>query len=147
MRITDGHLDAYTKAVEDAVRFVEQHGPQLMVHAFVDHAAMLAYSFQLYADSNAIRQHWAISDPHIQQVMGHCEVVALDVYGCPDDDIANLPNPDSGITVQIVPHLTGFLRTGDSLPGRDIEVAGDPSGRGVGGVTSMVGRAPPRSTL
>ncbi len=71
MRITDGHLDGFRRAIAQAVAFAHEHGPQLMVEVFIDEERMLAHSFQLYRDSDAIRTHWRLSDPYIREVMEH----------------------------------------------------------------------------
>lgn len=36
MRITEGHRAEFIAAVQRAVAFVEEHGPQLMVQVFLD---------------------------------------------------------------------------------------------------------------
>ncbi|MFF3289194.1 hypothetical protein [Streptomyces sp. NPDC003023] len=88
MRITDGHLEGFREAIARAVDFAEQHGPQLMVQTFVDEERMLAHSFQLYRDSDAVRLHWKLADPYIQEVMEHCRVEHFEVFGEPDADVA-----------------------------------------------------------
>src|SRR5690606_17228328 len=87
MRIFDGHLDEFRTVNQRAVEFVEQNGPQLMVQNFVDEPTMLAHSFQLYPDSAAILTHWNLSDPYIRDVMLHCSVERLRIYGEPDDTV------------------------------------------------------------
>jgi hypothetical protein len=69
MRITEGHLEGFRHAVEKAVAFVEEHGPQLAVQVFIDEERLVAHSFQLYPDSAAIVRHWSLSDPYIREVM------------------------------------------------------------------------------
>ncbi|MEV5317998.1 hypothetical protein AB0K92_10100 [Streptomyces sp. NPDC052687] len=88
MRITDGHLEGFRDAIASAVAFAERHGPQLMVETFVDEERMLAHSFQLYRDSEAVRVHWKLADPYIQDVMKHCRVERFEVFGEPDADVA-----------------------------------------------------------
>ncbi|MFF8830866.1 hypothetical protein [Streptomyces sp. NPDC015131] len=88
MRITDGHLAGFREAIAQAVAFAEQHGPQLMVQTFIDEQRMLAHSFQLYRDSEAVRTHWKLADPHIQEVMKHCQVDRFEVFGQPAPDVA-----------------------------------------------------------
>ncbi|MGH4030965.1 hypothetical protein ACQB60_18735 [Actinomycetota bacterium Odt1-20B] len=112
MRITDGHLDDFRDAIAQAVAFVEEHGPQLMVEVFIDEERMLAHSFQLYGDSDAIRTHWRLSDPYIREVMEHCTVQHFEVFGDPDDDIvAALRTPDGApFPFGLTPRLTGFTR-------------------------------------
>lgn len=112
MRITEGHLDEFKQAIDESVRFVEQHGPQLMVQVFVDDEAMLAHSFQLYADSAAIRRHWALSAGVIDGVMEHCTVERLDLYGEPDDTVARgLNGALADVPRRILGRHTGFVRT------------------------------------
>lgn len=114
MRISDGHLDAFKQANRDAVEFVERHGPQLMVQVFVDEPNMLGHSFQLYPDSAAILTHWQLSDPYIQDVMRHCTVERLRIYGEPDDTVLRrLPTmaPDD-LDWAIVPRHVGFVHLG-----------------------------------
>lgn len=112
MRITDGHLDGFRHAIARAVAFTEEHGPQLMVEVFIDEERMLAYSFQLYRDSDAIRDHWRLSDPYIREVMEHCTVRHFEIYGEPDDDImAALKTPDGeSFPLTHTPRLVGFTR-------------------------------------
>lgn len=112
MRITDGRLDEFKDAVREAVEFVEEHGPQLMVDVFIDEERMLAYSYQLYRDSDAIREHWRLSDPYICGVMEHCEVESFEVHGHPDDAVRESLRPmaDSGTPVTITERATGFAR-------------------------------------
>lgn len=88
MRITDGHLESFRSAIARAVDFAERHGPQLTVQTFVDEERMLAHSFQLYRDSDAVRLHWKLADPYIQEVMEHCRVEHFEVFGEPDADVA-----------------------------------------------------------
>ncbi|MBM7169642.1 hypothetical protein JQK87_14695 [Streptomyces sp. G44] len=112
MRITDGHLDGFRHAIARAVAFTEEHGPQLMVEVFIDEERMLAHSFQLYRDSDAIRAHRELSDPYIREVMEHCTVRHFEIYGEPDDDImAALKTPDGeSFPVTHTPRLVGFTR-------------------------------------
>ncbi|MFH8931057.1 hypothetical protein [Streptomyces pristinaespiralis] len=112
MRITDGHLDGFRHAIARAVAFAQENGPQLMVEVFVDEERMLAYSFQLYRDSDSIRTHWRLSDPYIREVMEHCTVQHFEVFGHPDADIvAALKTPDGGsFPFSVSPRLAGFNR-------------------------------------
>lgn len=113
MRVTDGHLDAFKDAIRRSVQFAEQHGPQLMVQVFLDEPAMLAHSFQLFADSAAVRRHWELADHVIGEVMAHCSIDGFDVYGEPDSIVARglhgaLPD---GVPFQMLGRHVGFLRT------------------------------------
>lgn len=112
MRITDGHLGEFQDAVRRAVEFVEEHGPQLMVDVFIDEERMLAHSYQLYRDSDAIREHWRLSDPYIRGVMEHCEVERFDVHGHPDDAIREglRPMAEGGTPLSITRRTAGFAR-------------------------------------
>ena len=111
MRIADGHLGDFRRAIRDAVDFVERHGPQLMVQTFIDENAMRAVSYQLYADSPSILRHWQLSDPHIRKVMEHCTVERFEVYGEPDDAVlCGLKEMLDDGRASIMPRLAGFLR-------------------------------------
>ncbi|QNP63113.1 hypothetical protein [Streptomyces genisteinicus] len=112
MRITDGHLAGFREAVTQAVTFARDHGPQLMVEVFVDEERMLAHSFQLYRDSDAVRTHWRLSDPYIRGVMDHCTVQHFEVFGDPDDDILTALRTPGGesFPFTVSPRLTGFNR-------------------------------------
>lgn len=119
MRITEGHLEEFRAAIRRSVEFVEANGPQLMVQVFIDEEAMLAHSFQLYADSAAILRHWELSDHVISDVMRHCTVERLEMYGEPDRAVADGLR---GAVADHVPHSTlarhiGYLR----CPGRPID--------------------------
>ncbi|SDK96593.1 hypothetical protein [Streptomyces indicus] len=112
MRITEGHLDAFRAAIARAVDFAEQHGPQLMVQTFIDEERLLAHSFQLYADSDAVRLHWKLADPYIREVMEHCTVEGFEVFGTPDADVtegirAAVAPP---ATLTFAPRIAGFVR-------------------------------------
>ena len=102
----------------NAVEFVEAHGPQLMVEAYVDEAQGRAYSFQLYPDSASIRAHWQMSDPYIRDVMEHATVERLDIYGDPDPSVMQRIQgfSEAGIVVTVTPKLTGFHRLASPAP-------------------------------
>ncbi|MFC7924363.1 hypothetical protein [Streptomyces cinereoruber] len=112
MRITDGHREDFRSAVVRAVAFAERHGPQLLVQTFVDEERMLAHSFQLYRDSDAVRTHWKLADPYIQEVMKHCRVEHFEVFGEPDADVAagvrSALGDQCGLTSG--PRVAGFIR-------------------------------------
>jgi hypothetical protein len=118
MRVTEGHLEGFRSAVEKAVAFVEEHGPQLAVQVFIDDERLVAHSFQLYPDSAAIVRHWSLSDPYIREVMEHCTVERLEMYGEPEDDVvgdAFRPDVAGDVPRTVVPRLIGFVRsTGDA---------------------------------
>ncbi|MFE0733902.1 hypothetical protein [Streptomyces sp. NPDC058855] len=117
MHITDGHLDAFRDAVSQAVAFAEQHGPQLMVQTFVDEERMRAHSFQLYRDSDAVRVHWKLADPFIQDVMRHCRVERFEVFGEPDADVAAGVRAALGeqCALTFSPRIAGFVRFATGL--------------------------------
>ncbi|MDI3389508.1 hypothetical protein QIS99_25425 [Streptomyces sp. B-S-A8] len=119
MRITDGHIDGFRHAIAQAVAFAQEHGPQLMVEVFIDEERMLAHSFQLYRDSDAIRAHWRLSDPYIREVMEHCTVQHFEIFGEPDHDIvAALKTPDGGsFPFTLSPRLAGFNHLEVAGPG------------------------------
>ncbi|MEV0528903.1 hypothetical protein AB0I66_36335 [Streptomyces sp. NPDC050439] len=112
MRITEGHLTAFKKAIAQAIAFTGEHGPQLMVDVFIDEERMLAHSFQLYADTEAIRTHWKISDPYIRSVMEHCTVEYFEIFGDPEPDIVTAVSTPDGDPIKFThsPRLTGFNR-------------------------------------
>ncbi|MER6144675.1 hypothetical protein ABT174_32305 [Streptomyces sparsogenes] len=112
MCIADGHLDGFRHSIAQAVAFAQEHGPQLMVDVFIDEERMLAHSFQLYRDSDAIRAHWRLSDPYIREVMEHCAVQHFEIFGAPDHDVvAALKTPDGeSFPFAISPRLAGFNR-------------------------------------
>jgi hypothetical protein len=113
MRITEGHLDEFRAAVERGVAFVEEHGPQLAVQVFIDDERLLAHSFQLYPDSAAIAEHWRLSDPYIAEVMEHCSVERLEMYGEPEEDVVGdvfRPDVAGDVPRSVVPRLIGFVR-------------------------------------
>lgn len=114
MRITEGHLEGFRRAVEKAVAFVEEHGPQLAVQVFIDDERLIAHSFQLYPDSAAIVAHWSLSDPYIREVMEHCTVERLEMYGEPEEDVvgdAFRPDVAGDVPRTVVPRLIGFVRS------------------------------------
>ncbi|MFI7316875.1 hypothetical protein [Streptomyces venezuelae] len=112
MRITEGHLEDFRSAITQAIAFAEQHGPQLMVETFVDEERLLAHSFQLYQDSDAVRLHWKLADPYIQEVMKHCQVERFEVFGEPDDDVVTGVRSALGeqCTLTFSPRIAGFVR-------------------------------------
>lgn len=110
MRIADGHLEQFEEAVQRAVAFVEEHGPQLMVQVFLDEDRRLAHSFQLYRDSEAVLAHWKLSDPYIREVMEHCSIQSFETYGEISDEVLDglRAGPVGEVTVRQA--LTGFTR-------------------------------------
>ncbi|MET9862273.1 hypothetical protein ABZY93_23775 [Streptomyces smyrnaeus] len=116
MRINDGHLDGFRDAIARAVDFAQQHGPQLMVETFVDEEQMLAHSFQLYRDSDAVRLHWQLADPYIKEVMEHCRVERFEVFGEPDADVVESVRSALGDQCPLTfsPRIAGFVRFAES---------------------------------
>ncbi|MEV5816103.1 hypothetical protein [Streptomyces mutabilis] len=112
MRIAEGHLEGFLDAITKAVAFAAQHGPQLMVETFVDEERMLAHSFQLYEDSDAVRLHWKLADPYIQEVMKHCQVERFEVFGAPDADVVAGVRSALGEQCALTfnPRIAGFVR-------------------------------------
>ncbi len=88
MKITPGRLEAFRAAVEEAIEFVEQNAPQVMVKTYVDEQEMCAVSFQLYRKSDDVLRHWKLSDPYIQKVSENCTVEKFEVYGEPSEEVA-----------------------------------------------------------
>ncbi|MBB1594393.1 hypothetical protein [Achromobacter sp. UMC46] len=113
MAFDRGHADEFKQAIHAAVRFAEQHAPQLMVQVFIDAEQALCYSFQLYADSDAILRHWEVSDPHIAAVMKHCVVKRMEVYGSPSDAVrSGILAAVGSDKVTFTPELVGYYRLG-----------------------------------
>lgn len=83
------HTTEFERAIRNAVLFAEKNAPQLMVQVFIDHEKCLCYSFQLYANSEAVLRHWEVSDPHISEVMRYCVVQSMEVYGTPSESVRN----------------------------------------------------------
>lgn len=111
MRITEGHLEAFKHAIREAVNFVEQNGPQLMVQTFIDEQRMLAFSYQLYRDSESILRHWQLADPYISKVMEHCTVEDFQVHGEPSEAVLQGLQAmiDDGRAI-VTQRLAGFVR-------------------------------------
>ncbi|WP_454695135.1 hypothetical protein [Achromobacter aegrifaciens] len=113
MAFDRAHADEFRQAIEDAVRFAQENAPQLMVQVFWDLDQGLCYSFQLYADSEAILRHWEVSDPHIAAVMKHCVVKQMEVYGSPNQAVRNgILAAVGSDKVTITPELVGYYRLG-----------------------------------
>jgi hypothetical protein len=112
MAITPGHLAEFTRAIRDAVEFAEANAPQVLVDVFIDEERMEATSFQLYADSDAVLQHWKLSDPYIAGVMEHCRVAAFEVFGSPSTAVLDGLGATSGMQTTITARLIGYDRVG-----------------------------------
>ncbi|SDM63285.1 hypothetical protein [Allokutzneria albata] len=111
MRIIEGHLEGFRNAITKAVRFAEEHGPQLMVEVFIDEPRMTAHSFQLFRDSDAVRTHWKLADPYIQEVMEHCRVEHFEIFGEPDEDVlAGVRGAVGDDALVHLPRIAGFVR-------------------------------------
>lgn len=124
MKITPGHAEPFRRAIEDAVGFAERHAPQIMVDVFIDEERQTATSFQIYPDSEAVLQHWRLSDPYIAKVMEHCAIAAFEVFGAPSAEVRDGLGQSSGVSVTPQPRLTGYLKLhragsegGESQPG------------------------------
>lgn len=111
MQITEGHLHDFKRAIIEAVEFVEENGPQLMVQTFIDEQRMLAVSYQLYRDSGAVLEHWRLADPYIAKVMEHCVVAEFQIHGEPSAAVLERMRPmlDDG-RATLTPRLAGFVR-------------------------------------
>ncbi|GHC81530.1 hypothetical protein GCM10007079_21600 [Nocardiopsis terrae] len=119
MRVAKGHWEGFRLAARRAVDFTEKQAPQIMVEFFTDEANMLAHSFQLYADSASIRAHWRMSGSFINDVMDHCSVERLDVYGQPDAQVRSaLEAFGRDLPVTVHPRLAGFTRFAGPSPDR-----------------------------
>lgn len=105
------HVSEFKQAIKKAVEFAEKHAPQLMVQVYIDQEQALAYSFQLYEDSDAIIHHWEISDPYINEVMKYCEVQSMEIYGNPAEDVrSGILDSVGDANVTFTPELVGFYR-------------------------------------
>lgn len=113
MAFDQQHAAEFKRAVANAVEFASKHAPQLLVQTYIDDGNGLCYSFQLYPDSEAILRHWQVSDANIAEVMKHCEVRSLEVYGNPDQAVRDAILAGLGeARVSFTPGLAGFLRLG-----------------------------------
>lgn len=110
MKIASGRVDEYRRAIEAAVEFAEEHAPQIMVDVFIDEEQHTATSFQIYADSDAVLEHWKLSDPYIAEVMKYCTVEKFEVFGSPSEEVRNGFGQMSGIRATMQPRLTGYLK-------------------------------------
>ncbi len=108
MRITPGHLEEFRAAIDAAVRFAEQHAPQLLVDVFIADDGQTATSFQLYPDSASVLRHWELSDPYIAEVMRHCRVDRFEVFGEPSDSVLDGLGRASGVATQLSARLVGY---------------------------------------
>ncbi len=71
---------------------------------------MLAYSYQLYRDSESVLVHWRLSDPYIGKVMEHCTVEKFDGYGQPSEEVMKRLNRLGESLATVKPRLVGFVR-------------------------------------
>ena len=111
MKITEGRLEPFSRAIREAIDFVALNGPQMMVQTFIDEEEMSAVSFQLYRNSQDVLRHWQLSDPYIQRVMEHCTAENFEVYGSPDSEVlAGLSQMIRDGRCRIVKPLAGFTR-------------------------------------
>lgn len=107
------HAAEFKRAIVNAVEFAYQHAPQLMAQTYVDDEKGLCYSFQLFEDSDAILRHWQVSDPSITEVMRHCVIRSMDVYGNPSKAVRDrIVNAVGEARVSFTPALVGFSRLG-----------------------------------
>lgn len=111
MAFDRNHAAEFKQAILNAVEFARKNAPQLMVHVYIDDEQALCYSFQLFQSSEAILEHWKISDPNISEVMKYCVVQSMEVYGTPNDTVRNgiLGSIGDGKAV-FTPELIGFHR-------------------------------------
>lgn len=109
MHITPGHAGEFRRAITEAVAFAEQHAPQIMIDVFIDEDRGTATSFQLYPDSEAVLEHWKLSDPYISKVMEHCTVARFEIFGSPSAEVRDGLPPLSDVEVSMQPRLTGYL--------------------------------------
>lgn len=105
------NTDKFKKAIYNAVEFAQKNAPQLMVQVFIDEKLGLAYSFQLYQNSDDILKHWEVSDENIGEVMKYCEVKKFEVYGNPSEEVIDgiLGSVDRD-KISFIPELIGFYK-------------------------------------
>ncbi len=107
------HAAEFKQAIQNAVEFAEKYAPQLMVQVYIDDEQALAYSFQLFQDSEAILRHWKVSDPNITEVMKYYMVRSMEVYGSPSEAVRDgILGSVGNATVAFTPELVGFYRLG-----------------------------------
>lgn len=88
----------------------KKNAPQLMVQVFIDEKLGLAYSFQLYRNSEDVLKHWNISDENIGQVMKYCEIKRFEVYGSPSKEVIDgILGSVGEDKVSFTPELVGYL--------------------------------------
>ena len=105
------HAAEFKQAIRRAVEFAKANAPQLMIKVYIDDEQGLAYSFQLFESSEAILQHWTVSDPNIAEVMKYCEVRAMDVYGDPSEAVRDgILQGVGAASVSFIPEFVGFYR-------------------------------------
>lgn len=113
MAYDTANTDKFKRAIYNAVSFAEKNAPQLMVQVFIDEKRGLAYSFQLYRNSEDILKHWTVSDENISEVMKYCEVIKFEVYGTPTQEvIEGIISSVGRDKVSFTPELTGFYNLG-----------------------------------
>lgn len=103
------NADKFKDAIYSAVEFAKKNAPQLMVQVFIDERLGLAYSFQLYRNSEDILKHWNISDENIGEVMKYCEVKKIEVYGNPSKEVIDgILGSVGEDKVSFTPKLVGY---------------------------------------
>lgn len=110
--IRDGKLRQFRDSIRKAVSFAKENGRQLLVEVFIDADSMRAHSLQIMPDSPSILRHWQLADPYISEVMESCDMLELQVFGQPSqevlDGLASLP--DQGVKLTVTPRFEGFSR-------------------------------------
>lgn len=107
-----GKLEAFKASIRSAIAFTETHGPQVFASVYLDEPRLRAYSIQIQRNADAIVQHWQRAQAQIAEVMQHCTLAELELYGEPDERVAARMREleRDGVRVRVAPHFAGFAR-------------------------------------
>jgi hypothetical protein len=83
-----GRLDELKAAMKDLTEFVEANQPQLIAyHVYFSDDGTRMTVLHINRDSASLRVHLAIAGPKFPPIGELIDMLAIDVYGRPDDDL------------------------------------------------------------
>jgi hypothetical protein len=83
-----GRLDELKAAMKDLTEFVEANEPQLIAyHVYFSDDGTRMTVLHINRDSASLRAHLAIAGPKFPPIGELIDMLAIDVYGRPDDDL------------------------------------------------------------
>lgn len=111
-RLPDGRFDEWVEGITDMVDFVKANAPRLLrFEVYVDEARSEATSIYVHPDRESFEQHMKVAAERIDRGAQMVEVVRIDVYGDPGQQVIErlhqVSTASNGFPVAVKHHFYG----------------------------------------